>query len=265
MDKKILYIGGGFDILHEDHKKFIIRGINAFEEKYGDLQEVIMGLKPNINLNKTKGVYRPFFSYAWRKADVSQLLKKLKIKNQVIESIDFSSKFKNRKDLVAEVRSDFPSEIRQMKSLGITTLSIKPTNKINTSKFEIKLFEAQKKSNCNLRKVGALLIRQGKIIIEGYSGYGDCNRCSKYIAYKKGGGNLSKNIMCDYLHAEAVVLEKAERGDDILITDSPCQKCAELIVSKGIRRVVYVNEYYDLKPIKYLRKNGIKVRKSGEN
>lgn len=263
MDKKILYIGGGFDILHEDHKKFIIRGINAFKEKYGNLQEVIIGLRPNINLNNTKGAYRPFFSYAWRKADVSQFLKKLNIKYQIIESIDFSSKFKNRKDLVAEVRSDYLSGIRWMKYFGITTLSIEPTNKINTSKFETKLCEAQKKSKCNLRKVGALLIKQGKIIIGGYSGDGDCNRCSKYIAYKKEGGNLSKNIMCNYLHAEAVVLEKAEKGDDILITDSPCQKCAELIVSKGIRRVVYINEYYDLKPIKYLRKKGIKVRKSG--
>lgn len=263
MDKKILYIGGGFDILHEDHKKFIIKGIRAFKEKYGNLQEVIIGLKPDFDLNNTKGGYRPFFSYAWRKADVSQFLKKLKIKGQIIKSIDFFSKFKNRKDLVAEVRSDSLLGIRQMKYSGITTLSIEPTNKTNTSKFEIKLFEAQKKSNCNLRKVGALLIRQGKIIIEGYSGYGNCNRCSKYIAYKKGEGNLSKNVMCDYLHAEAVVLEKAKKGDDILITNSPCQKCAELMVSKGIRRVVYVNEYYDLKPVKYLRKNRIKVRKSG--
>ena len=150
-----------------------------------------------------------------------------------------------------------------MEDFGITTISVGPTDQINTSIFEIKLFEAQKKSNCNLRKVGALLMRQGKIITEGYSGAGNCNCCLKYIAYKKGRGSLSKTVECDYPHAEDVVLEKAKRGDDILITDSPCQKCAELIVSKGIKRVVYVNEYYDIRPIVYLKNNGIKVRKSG--
>ncbi len=125
------------------------------------------------------------------------------------------------------------------------------------------MFEAQKKSNCNLRKVGVILIRQGKIIIEGYSGFGDCNKCSKYLAYKKGRGNLSKTVDCDYPHAEVVVLKRANKGDDIFITDSSCQKCAELIVAKGVRRVVYINEYYDLKPIIYLRKNGVKARKAG--
>ncbi len=263
MNKKILYIGGGFDILHEDHKMFIINGINAFEEKYGNLQKVIIGLKPDIYLNERKGVCRPFFTYEWRKADISQFLKELKIKHQIIESTSFFSKLKNKNNLVAEVRSDYSSGIKQMRNSGITTLSIKPTNKINTSTFETKLFAVQKKSNCKLRKVGALLIRQGKIISEGYSGFGDCDKCSKYLAYKKGGGILSKTVECDYPHAEVMVLEKAKTGDDILITDSPCQECAELIATKGIRRVVYVNEYHDLKPIKYLRKNKVNVGKGG--
>lgn len=263
MSKKILYIGGGFDVLHEDHKKFIIEGINLFKEKYGSLQKVIIGLKPDIYLNKTKGGCRPFFSYAWRKEDILKFLNELKIDHQIIKSTDFFLNFKNRDDIVAQVRSDYSLGITQMKKLNIATISIKPTNQINTSTFETRLFEAQKKSNCNLRKVGAILIRRGKIIIEGYSGFGDCNKCSKYLAYKKGRGNLSKTVDCDYPHAEVVVLKRANKGDDIFITDSPCQKCAELIVAKGVRRVVYINEYYDLKPIIYLRKNGVKARKAG--
>lgn len=263
MSKKILYIGGGFDVLHEDHRKFIIDGIKLFKEKHGVLQKVIIGLKPDLYLNKTKGEFRPFFPYIWRKEDISKFLNELEINHQIIESTDFFLNFKNREDIVAQVRSDYSLGIAQMKKSNIATISIKPTNQINTSTFETKLFDTQKKSNCNLRKVGAILIRQGKIIIEGYSGSGDCNKCSKYLAYKKGGGDLSKSVDCEYPHAEVVVLKKAKKGDDIFITDSPCQKCSELIVAKRVRRVVYINEYYDLKPIIYLRKNGVKVRKAG--
>ena len=262
-DKKILYIGGGFDILHEDHKKFIISGLNLFKEKYGDLKKVVIGLNSDIYLNKTKGSDRPFFSYIWRKEDISDFLQSLKIHHQIIKSTSFFLHFKNRNDVVVLVRSDYLSGITQMKKAGIKTIPLQPINYIHTSTFEARLLEAQKKSNCHLRKVGALLIRQGKIINEGYSGSGDCDKCSKYLAYKKGGESLSKTVECDYPHAEEIVLEKAERGDDIFITDSPCQKCAELIVSKKVRRVVYIREYYDLNPVIYLRRNGIHVRKSG--
>ncbi|HBY21115.1 MAG TPA: hypothetical protein DEG71_08940 [Clostridiales bacterium] len=39
LDKKRLYIGGGFDILHHDHMKFINSGIELFEKRYGILKE----------------------------------------------------------------------------------------------------------------------------------------------------------------------------------------------------------------------------------
>ena len=262
-DKKILYIGGGFDILHKDHKKFIIRGLNLFKEKYGNLEKVVIGLNSDIYLNKAKGSNRPFFSYIWRKADISNFLQALKIHHQIIKSSSFFLHFKNRNDVVALVRADYPSGIMQMKKAGIKTIPLQPINSIHTSTFEARLLEAQKKSNCHLRKVGALLIRQGKIINEGYSGFGDCDQCSKYLAYQKGGGVLSRTVKCDYPHAEVIALEKSERGDDLLITDSPCQNCAELIVSKKVRRVVYIRKYYDLKPILYLRRKGVHIRKSG--
>ena len=263
MDKKRLYIGGGFDILHKDHKKFIILGIKFFKRKYGNLSKVIIGLKEDSYLNKQKGNNRPFFSYEWRKEDLSNFLKDLNVEHTIITSTDILSKFKGRKDIVAEVRSGYLESGKQIERLGISLLYVNPINKMNTSFFEKELLKAQNKSNCNLRKVGALLIRNGKVISKGYSGSGNCNKCPKYLAYKKGGGKLSKKVECKYDHAEVMVLKKARKGDDMLITNSPCKKCAELIISKGIRRVVYINEYYNKKPIRYLIKNGIKIRKSG--
>ena len=54
MDKRILYVGGGFDILHQDHKRFILKGINSFKKKFGNLQKIIIGLESDINLKKIK-------------------------------------------------------------------------------------------------------------------------------------------------------------------------------------------------------------------
>ena len=52
---KILYIGGGFDILHQDHKRFILKGVEVFLKKYGNLEKVVIGLKPDSILNAEKG------------------------------------------------------------------------------------------------------------------------------------------------------------------------------------------------------------------
>ena len=263
MNKKVLYIGGGFDILHANHREFINLGIRIFKEKYGDLQEVIIGLKPDSILNEKKGIFRPFFSYEWRKEDVSNFLTQKNIINSVIKTTEFITHLKGRNDVVAQVKSDYRTGGKLLEDLGIEVLYVDPFNLINTSTFETRLFENSAKSNCNLRKVGALLVRQGEIIKEGYSGAGNCTCCSKYLAYQNGKGKLSKNVDCDYPHAEEVILFHAQSGDDVLITDSPCQKCAELIAMKGIRRVTFIKEYHNIEPTEYLIKHGIKVRKAG--
>ncbi len=40
--------------------------------------------------------------------------------------------------------------------------------------------------------------------------------------------------------------------------------CAEKILQVGIKRVVFLNEYYDLDPIKFLESNVVLVRKAGK-
>ncbi|MDA3815394.1 MAG: hypothetical protein PF549_03430, partial [Patescibacteria group bacterium] len=75
--KNSLYIGGGFDVLHSDHKNFIIKGINKFEELYKLRPKLIIGLKSDNRLNKQKGEYRPFFNFDWRYEDLNKFLNKI--------------------------------------------------------------------------------------------------------------------------------------------------------------------------------------------
>jgi dCMP deaminase len=256
-----LYIGGGFDILHEDHKKFIKQGRDIFKKKYGPLEKVIIGLKSDMQLNAEKGITRPFFSYDWRKEDISQFLHEVDF--DVIDVSRFMPKIRLERNVVAQVSSEYTSEEDVFKKMGIPVEYVKPFNSMHTTTIENKLSDLRNLSSCNLRKVAALLLRNGKIVAEGYSGSGDCNCCSKYAAYQKGGGQLSQKIPCDFPHAEIMVLKNAAKDDDLIITDSPCGDCAELVAAKGIRRVVYVKEYYDSKPLSFLKNSGIMVRRAG--
>ena len=47
----------------------------------------------------------------------------------------------------------------------------------------------------------------------------------------------------------------------LYITHSPCTECAKLIYQSGIKRVVYINEYRDLRGVEFLKKIGVEVFK----
>lgn len=261
---KILYIGGGFDILHEDHRSFIKRGIEGYEQYYGNLDKIVVGLKPDSVLNSSKGINRPFFKLDWRIEDVGGFLRTLNISYEIITTTSFWEKLSFRNDVVAQVRSDYLCGGKKMQSCGVEVLYVKALNKSNTTDIETTLFQSRKKSNCRLRKVSAILLRKGRVVEVGWSGSGDCDCCEKFKAYKKGRGELSKKVKCDFPHAEIVVLEKAIEGDDLLITDSPCKECAMEIVRKKIRRVTYLQGYHDLRPLDILTKGKVFHRKAGQ-
>jgi dCMP deaminase len=263
MSKKFLYIGGGFDVLHSDHKEFIERGVNSFLKRFKSLPSLIIGLKTDKKLSNEKGGNRPFFSFEWRKKDMGDFLDSKNYKYKIIKEEKFESL--DLSNVIVQTKTDGIPEIEEIEEMKAEYFCVNQVNILRTSDLEVALLENQKKSNCKIRKVGALLIRNGKIVKQGYSGSGNCNLCKKYIAYKNSGGNQSKDIPCDYPHAEEMCLISAIKGDDLIITCSPCTQCSKEIVSRGIRRVVYLEKYYDENPIIYLKNNGVECRKAGIN
>lgn len=112
-------------------------------------------------------------------------------------------------------------------------------------------------SYCQRRQVGALVVKDGMIISDGYNGTpsGFENVCEDE-------NNVTKPYV---LHAEANAITKLARssnnsdGSTIYITASPCIECAKLIIQAGIKRVVY-SEHYRLEDgIKLLQRANIKV------
>ena len=106
-------------------------------------------------------------------------------------------------------------------------------------------------SYCTRSKVGAVLVKDGNVISFGYNGTpaGMDNGCEE--------NNVTKD---EVIHAEMnAILKAAKSGnavDDstLYLSLSPCQNCCKLIIQSGIKRVVYLEGYRDLKPIEFLSK-----------
>lgn len=116
-----------------------------------------------------------------------------------------------------------------------------------------------KLSYANRKKVGALLVKNGMIISDGFNGTpsGFDNKCE----------GDDKKTLWYVLHAEANALMKVARstqsaeGSTLYVTLSPCKECSKLIYQAGVERVVYCNQYKDTEGIDLLNKAGVKVEK----
>ena len=112
-------------------------------------------------------------------------------------------------------------------------------------------------SHCNRKKVGALIVKDRKIISDGYNGtptgFENCcedaeNRTKWYV-----------------LHAEANAILKIAastqscNGATLYVTMSPCRECSKLIHQAGIKRVVYLQGYSDTEGLDFLRTAGVAV------
>ena len=112
-------------------------------------------------------------------------------------------------------------------------------------------------SYCVRRQVGALMVKDQRIISDGYNGTpsGFENVCEDE-------NNVSKPYV---LHAEANAISKVARshnssdGATLYVTASPCIECSKLIIQAGIRRVVYGELYRLTDGIDLLKRAGIEV------
>lgn len=112
-------------------------------------------------------------------------------------------------------------------------------------------------SHCQRKKVGALIVRDGRIISDGYNGTpaGFDNCCEDE------NGDTNWYV----LHAEANAILKVARstndcsGATLYLTLSPCKDCSKLVLQAGIKRVVYAAEYKDTTGIDFLRDAGVAV------
>ncbi len=112
------------------------------------------------------------------------------------------------------------------------------------------------------RKVGSVLVKDGRIIGCGYNGTiaGTDNTCE----YIDDNGELKTlpNVIHSELNAIIFSLKSGIllEGSCIYITHSPCYECAKVILQAGITSVIYGEKTKHDDALEYLRKNKVKVR-----
>ena len=129
---------------------------------------------------------------------------------------------------------------------------------------------AKKRSTCMRRKVGAVIVKDNRILATGYNG------APKGIRHCGETGCLRENLnipsgerheLCKGLHAEqnaiiqAAVFGAAIEGGTIYTTLSPCILCTKMIINSGIKRIVLREDYNDQLSKELLQESGIEIAK----
>lgn len=128
----------------------------------------------------------------------------------------------------------------------------------------------KKRSTCLRRQVGAVIVRDNRILTTGYNGAasgvthcldrGGCPREKMQIP------SGQRHELCHAIHAEQnAIIQGALHGVSTIdakmyVTNQPCVLCAKMIVNAGIKELIFEGEYPDEMAIGILQEAGVQVR-----
>ena len=129
----------------------------------------------------------------------------------------------------------------------------------------------KRRSNCSRRDVAALIVKDRRIISTGYNGTpsgikncfeGGCPRCASNTP----SGERLGECICAHAEENAIIQAAcygvALRGATLYCTDSPCLLCAKMIVTAGIKEVVFESPYrFSAQAARLLKTAGIRCRR----
>jgi len=123
-------------------------------------------------------------------------------------------------------------------------------------------------SKCVSKQVGAVIVKDGRILSTGYNGTpAGYQNCSDFWdgKYTKDHHDWSKTYE---IHAEMNAIIWAARkgisieGATIYVTFEPCSECSKNLIASGIKRIVYEKAYEHTNSeiiSKFLEDNGVKI------
>jgi dCMP deaminase len=132
-----------------------------------------------------------------------------------------------------------------------------------------------KLSSAKRLKVGAVVVKDHRIISIGYNGMpaGWDNVCEEWVKVNDPfeDADMVLKTKDEVIHAEAnaiLKLAKSHDGGDgasLFCTHAPCIQCAKLIYGAGIKKVYYRDSYRDTLGIEFLQKGDVEVEKVGNH
>jgi dCMP deaminase len=139
-----------------------------------------------------------------------------------------------------------------------------PTKRIAWKEYFMNLAKmVAERATCERLKVGAIIVRDRRIIATGYNG-----SVSGEVHCIDDGCRLIDGHCIRTIHSEAnAILQCAKygvptEGAEIYVTHFPCLYCTKLLIQAGIKRVFYEKDYHnDPYAIELLEKAGVEVEK----
>ncbi len=139
----------------------------------------------------------------------------------------------------------------------------------------IKMAElAATRSTCIRRQVGAVIVKDKRVITTGYNGapkgIEHCEDRGGCLREQMGIPSGERHELCIALHAEqnaiiqAATLAQSIEGATIYVTHQPCVICSKMIINAGIRRIVVKEGYPDDLAVKLLEEAGLKIIMLGD-
>ncbi|MCI9129696.1 MAG: cytidine deaminase [Eggerthellaceae bacterium] len=129
--------------------------------------------------------------------------------------------------------------------------------------------EVATRTTCLRRAVGAVIVKDNRILSTGYngtpSGLRHC-RETGCLRQELGIPSGQRSEICRGLHAEQNAIIQAAKygpvidGAKIYVNTQPCITCAKMIINAGITEIIYQNPYPDELSQQMLAESGILVR-----
>lgn len=129
--------------------------------------------------------------------------------------------------------------------------------------------QVAERSTCIRRKVGAVVVRDKRLLATGYNGvpvgitHCDIRGC---LRDQLGIPSGERHELCRGTHAEQNALLQAARygtpidGSIIYVTTQPCIQCAKMLINAGITEIIYKGDYPDPLARELLDEAGIVTR-----
>ncbi len=126
------------------------------------------------------------------------------------------------------------------------------------------------RSTCERRQVGAILVKNKRILATGYNGSpSGLAHCSDIgcLREKNNIASGERHELCRGLHAEQNAVIQAAfhgfsiKGSSLYCTHKPCVLCAKIIINAGIKELIFKEGYPDPLAEEILNEAGIKIRR----
>lgn len=129
-------------------------------------------------------------------------------------------------------------------------------------------FLVAERSTCLRRKVGAVIVKDKRILTTGYNGAPrGLKHCSEVGCLRERLNIPSgqRHELCRGAHAEQNAIIQAAisgisiEGGTLYTTNCPCVLCTKMLINAGIDRIVYAEDYFDDLSKELLRESKIEL------